>query len=144
MSGKHHTEESNQKNRQSNLGKKCSEETKNKMSIAKSGEKHPNFKGGRTKNSQGYVLIYSYNHPFKKCGNYVLEHRLVVEKYLGRYLTKEEQVHHVNEIKDDNRIENLICFINNSAHKRFHKDPNNVDFKEIIFDGRELKWKKLI
>jgi hypothetical protein len=63
------------------------------------------FKGGRF-NSRGYILIMSKNHPFNVRG-YVFEHRLVMEKYLGRYLNKDEQIHHKNGIRNDNRIENL-------------------------------------
>jgi hypothetical protein len=65
-----------------------------------------NFKTGERKNKAGYVMIYSPNHPMKK-GSYVMEHRLVMEKHLGRYLKPEELVHHKNGKKDDNRIENL-------------------------------------
>jgi hypothetical protein len=71
------------------------------------GSKHPQWKGGRRKNSQGYILIYSPNHPRKNKQNCVREHRLVVEKHIGRFITEGEVVHHKNHIRTDNRIENL-------------------------------------
>lgn len=77
------------------------------------GEKSHGWKGGKyTTKRDGYVFIYCPKHPFAKKsgsggGGYVLEHRLVMEKHLGRYLTKEEDVHHINGIKNDNRLENL-------------------------------------
>lgn len=83
----------------------------------RSGEGHPEWKGGRLINKDGYVEIYSPDHPHgRKHTPYVLEHRLVMENHLGRYLTKEEVVHHVNGVKDDNRIENLELFATNGEH----------------------------
>ena len=79
------------------------------------GSKHPNWRGGRNINYQGYITIYSPNHPYRsKHNNLVLEHRLVMENFLGRYLTSNEQVHHKNQIKDDNRIENLEIVLRKS------------------------------
>jgi hypothetical protein len=106
------------------FGKNLPEERKEK--IAKSllgkyyGEKSANWAGGRNINYKGYVLISNYNHPYKNKHGDVLEHRLIMEQYLGRYLTPEEEVHHINGIKDDNRIENLMLFPNKSDHMRFH------------------------
>jgi|SRR3989344_15011 len=71
------------------------------------------WRGGRYKdNRSNYIWVYSPEHPFKKKAGYVLEHRLVMEKFIGRYLRPNEIIHHRNKIKDDNRIENLeIIFI---------------------------------
>lgn len=85
----------------------------------RSGENNPNWKGGRKKRD-GYILIWNPKHPHCSGKSYVLEHRLVMEKHLGRYLKPEERVHHKNGIKDDNRIENLTLFKNIGEHFKFH------------------------
>jgi len=55
----------------------------------------------------GYVYILMPSHPNAMKSGYVLEHRLVMGRKLGRYLNKYEAVHHINGIRDDNRPENL-------------------------------------
>ena len=82
------------------------------------GENSPSYKG-RVKNGDGYIRIFKPNHPYSTEQGYVMEHRLVVEKRLGRLLKPEEQVHHINKVKNDNHWENLIVFSSNSAHKMF-------------------------
>lgn len=59
------------------------------------------------KDRQGYVMVYEPEHPNKSFKGWQYEHRLVVEKALGRYLASDEAVHHINGTKDDNRLENL-------------------------------------
>lgn len=65
------------------------------------------WKGGRTKSSCGYRLVQMPDHPAARAVGYVAEHRLVMEKKIGRYLRPEETVHHMNGVRDDNRPENL-------------------------------------
>ena len=54
-----------------------------------------------------YIQIYIPTHPNADSNGYVREHRLVMEKQLGRYLTAEEVVDHINMDTLDNRPENL-------------------------------------
>lgn len=99
-----------------NRRKKISKTFKERFS--KDITKHNFWKGGRTK-INGYILVYSPNYKGKKYNNYVLEHRLVIEKHLGRYLKPTEVVHHINGKRDDNRIKNLII-MNRITHTKQH------------------------
>ena len=84
----------------------------------------------------GYLLILQPEHPFCNKKGYVRRSHLVIEKYLGRYLKNGETAHHRNKIKTDDRVKNLMAFVSNSAHMKFHHNPDNVKPEEIIFDGR--------
>jgi hypothetical protein len=77
-----------------------------------------NRKTGTMKH-RGYILEWAPKHPFNVKG-YVYQHRLVMEKYLGRYLLREELVHHKNHQKDDNRPENLEV-LSSKQHVTEHK-----------------------
>ena len=90
-----------------------------------SGKNHSNWKGGKIKDANGYILIMKKEHPFSSKSGYIAEHRLVMEKYLGRYLTKEEIVHHINGIVTDNRIENLELF-SRSTHMKLHYNKGSI------------------
>jgi len=76
------------------------------------GPKNSYWGGGRYRdNASGYIYNYNPEHLSRNKKGYVLEHRLVMEKFIGRYLRGNEIVHHRNKIKDDNRIENLEIII---------------------------------
>lgn len=68
---------------------------------------------------EGYILIKIPEHP-KSFGGWYYEHRLVIEKTLDRILDVWETIHHINENKQDNRIENLfLC--TREQHNKAHK-----------------------
>lgn len=75
------------------------------------GTKNPAWKGGQFTGSRGYVFVWlsldDFFHPMVDKSGYVVEHRYIMAKSLGRCLQLSEVVHHKNGIKDDNRIENL-------------------------------------
>jgi hypothetical protein len=71
--------------------------------------------------ANGYWIVKRpANHPSKRKDGYILLHRLVMENHLGRYLLPTEQVHHINEIKKDFRIENLKLCASNAEHRKLH------------------------
>lgn len=65
---------------------------------------------------EGYVKVWAPEHPNASSG-WVLEHRLLMEKQIGRLLTSEEEVDHINSDRADNRIENLQV-LSRGAHRR--------------------------
>jgi len=103
------------------------------------GKRNPNWKGGKHI-KLGYILIYSPDHPYRNSTGYVREHRLVMEKHLGRYLNKDEVVHHLNGIKGDNRIENLEL-MTNAEHTKHHQTGTKHSFEAIRKFSETMKRK---
>lgn len=86
------------------------------MSRNTSGHLNAAWRGGRMFDKDGYVLLWMPEHPEANRHGQVREHRIVMEKMLGRPLTREEVVDHRNDIRDDNRPENLRLFATNAEH----------------------------
>lgn len=70
------------------------------------GDMNPAWKGGRH-TMKGYLKVWVPEHPYCDSKGYVFEHRLVVEKYIGRYLRTDEIVHHKDGVRSHNDIDNL-------------------------------------
>ncbi len=84
----------------------CSKACETEAKILRQLDREYNGKRARL-DARGYVLVWEPTHPNRSFKGWQLEHRLVVEKRIGRYLRSDEAVHHINHVKDDNRDENL-------------------------------------
>lgn len=95
-------------------------------SIGYLGDGNPKWRGGRTVSIHGYIYALAPDHPHATQRGYVMEHRLVMEQTIGRYLEAHEQVHHINHVRDDNRPENLQLMADIHEHRRLHGDVRDV------------------
>lgn len=93
--------------------------TNESRKIAVIGNKNPNWKGGKLLKRNGYIQIYMPEHPQCNSRGYIYEHRLIMEKNIGRYLEKYEVVHHIDFNKCNNNISNLMI-VTPQEHIRLH------------------------
>lgn len=119
------------------------------------GSANPQWKGGRVRHGDGYMLIkLSPDDFFRPMGGkrgYVLEHRLVMARSLGRCLQPWEKVHHKNGIKDDNRRSNLELTTLGShtllhskgyrdGYRHGYQDGQSKAIEELTKQIRLLQW----
>lgn len=95
------------------------EHCSNKCASVHKNDKIKTKDGDMRKTSNGYLQIKDSKHPYADAKGYVMLHRWVVEQSLGRFLPPEYDVHHKNEIKTDNRLENLEI-MTHSEHMSLH------------------------
>lgn len=90
---------------------------------------HPNWKGGRYMVGR-YAYVRADGHPLATKGGYVAEHRLVMEATLGRYLTRDEVVHHIDGNPENNHPDNLMVFQSNPDHLRHELTGRKPEWTE--------------
>jgi len=130
--GTHHSKETCKKLREHRLGKKLSNQHREKVVKTLrqgAGEKNAAWKGGKYTSKEGYVFVRQPLHPLARGNGYVAEHRLVMEEILGRILERCEVVHHINGIKSDNRPDNLIV-LTHQTHAAEHWDNPDTRKKQ--------------
>lgn len=96
-------------------GQHLSQETRDKIAEAKKlhGSGHVKIR------SDGYRAIYYPDYSHSNKDGYVMEHVYIMEHHIGRLLRDDECVHHINFIRDDNRIENLKL-MTKKEHMAYH------------------------
>lgn len=103
----------------------------------KTGARGSNWKGGKS-HSGGRILVLCPDHPYANYHGRVLEHRLVMEKHIGRTLLPSEIVHHINHDSSDNRIENLQLYASNSQHVTDHNNKRWGNGGNPKYCGKKL------
>ncbi len=88
------------------------------------------WKGGTTRHHAGYLMVRIPDHPRARTGGYVFEHIIVMERVLGRPLSPDETVHHLNGVRDDNRPENLELWV--------RPQPPGIRARDAVAWAREI------
>lgn len=104
------------------------------------GEAARAYQGGRHRRVTGYIFVLMPQHPYALADGYVQEHRLVLEQHLREtdpdspylerlgdqlYLRRDITAHHRNDVKDDNRPENLQPLTNGEHVALHHEQRRN-------------------
>ena len=93
--------------------------------------------GRRRTRRKGHTYVNGYRKIFGG-GREILEHRAVMEEHIGRELKDWEVVHHINCVRDDNRLSNLDL-LSQTRHTETHKSlwaivPDLLDLGMIHYD----------
>lgn len=95
-------------------------------------------------NKNGYVRIYKPDHKYSKTrSGWIYEHRAVVEDFIGRGLMTGECIHHLDEDKTNNKIENLMLFSSNQKHSSFHIKIKRFGFTGPVRKQIKDRWKNI-
>ena len=103
------------------------------------GSANPQWKGGRQRNSQGYIKIWDPTHPRAGKQGFVPEHILVWEQAHSRPLPPDWVIHHVNGIKDDNRSVNLLAVPKGNHHYALLMQGLQARIRAVEAELRKIK-----
>lgn len=84
-----------------------------------------------------YKEVNGFGHPNSCSNGFIKEHRLVAEEKIGRLLKRTECVHHIDENKLNNSIENIIVFKTIADHSRFHKTGFKVKSGDVYISPKQ-------
>jgi hypothetical protein len=106
------------------IGVPRSEETRRRMSEGLRGKytgaANPRWKGGLQMRRGRLNRFVGFDHPMAQASGYALEYRLVMAEKLGRFLTSDEHVHHIDLDPANNQPDNLIL-LTRAQHMRVHR-----------------------
>lgn len=101
-------------------------------------EIHPSWKGGRRITGSGYIEIHDPSHPRARKNGYVFEHILVMEKKVGRSISKDEDVHHKDENKQNNDPDNLELLTKSEHSKKTQESRRKKRMFPCVRCGKEV------
>ena len=99
-------------------------------------------KGARYRTREGYIKLLCVGHPDADKEGYVLEHRMCVSRMVGRYLTKQEVVHHLDSNRENNNINNLMLFDSQKKHKSFENSVRKYGWTKYNQEKVMFRWDK--
>lgn len=99
------------------------------------GPEHPNWKGGR-RIDNGYVILSRRGHPRAGRDGYVKEHILVWEEAHKKMLPKGWIMHHLNGIKDDNRLVNLKAMPDKKHYRVLQAKAKRIQELEALLNDQ--------
>ena len=122
---------------------RCRKCSRKQFGLSERGSNHPSWRGGRSPTSDEYMAVYIPRDDFffpmagktYKYGGYVLEHRLIYAKFLGRLLNSWEIVHHKNGKRQDNRLENLEL-TTRGKHGKAYGDAYQDGYRQGYADAK--------
>lgn len=99
--------------------------------------------GNKTFIEDGVIKKIKNGYVFVLCGKkFLQEHRLIVENFIGRNLNVGETIHHIDNNKKNNNINNLMIFPNAKEHIRFHNKVRQFGITNSIAKQIEERWEK--
>jgi len=130
----------------SNLEKSSKKSMPSISKIKISGINSINWNGEKIEIKHGKIsaiLVPNKDHPNANAQGYVYKHRLVMEEYIGRFLTRNEIVHHIDLDPVNNKIDNLIL-LNSSEHASIHYLLQLALVKLLSTEQLQLLTKQLL
>jgi len=108
------------------------------------GSRNANAKNRYVSAESGYVFLRRPGHPNADKRGYVREHIFVMSDHLGRPLAKNEVVHHINGVRDDNHLGNLIIMTRaahtSEHHTGLHKPESLKNLRKMTSKQAKANW----